>query len=678
MRGDLVEKTAADVCRDLAASDASGVLAIEGPDGPARVVFDRGRIIAAVSPAPRARLGDRLVGAGELDPDDLAAALRTQDERGPTSRLGSVLVEKGLVRPDAVRVFVQEQVLDALFEIIRWRYGAFAFTADDGTGPAGVPLSLAVDDALVEVARRQQEWQQLSQVIPDLEAIPSFRQGAATASASLEPDEFAVLASVDGDRSIRTLASDLGYGEFEAARIIYGLSLLGIVDVRLPQDATGAALEDALAFGPVDRDADPEPGSDPRHHVTQHAATNTEEEDPDAPTPADPDATDRDAAATDGDATDASDASEPGIWVADPATSAERDAASEPGSDPRHQVTQHAATNTEDEDPDAPTPADPDATDGDAAATDGDASDASDASEPGIWVADPATSAERDADPEPGSDPRHQVTQHAATNTEDEDPDAPTPADPDATHGDADKGAADADTGAADAAVPPPPPAGARPVGTPPPPPDFFGRTPASAEAEAVADATGEATIEDDATDDATGEATTEDDATDDGTVLDITFDVEPDAVDDPPQIDDPPQPERMKPSRALPADAFAELYEDLDDARRTAASAGQDPDASTSESRDADAASTEEPPARSEPAGPPPQRGDDNDVSEFLRELSRLSLDPPKDTSGGASRSKPVQPSQSDTSKPSKPSKPSSQEPEPGKKKRRGLFGRG
>ncbi len=258
MRGDLVEKTAADVCRELAASEASGVLAIEGPDGPGRVVFAAGRIIAAVSPAPRARLGDRLVGAGELDPDDLASALRSQDESGQNPRLGALLVERGLVRPDAVRVFVQEQVLDALFEIIRWRYGAFMFTADDGSGSTGIPLSLIVDDALVEVARRQQEWQQLSRVIPDLEAIPNFRQGAASASASLEPDEFAVLASVDGERSIRSLASDLGYGEFEAARIVYGLSLLGVVDVRLPRDAIGAALEDALAFGPTDRDESPE------------------------------------------------------------------------------------------------------------------------------------------------------------------------------------------------------------------------------------------------------------------------------------------------------------------------------------------------------------------------------------------------------------------------------------
>ncbi len=255
MRGDLVETTAADVCRELAARGASGILAIDGPGGPGRIVLIDGRIIAAVSPTPRARLGDRLVGAGELDPDDLADALALQREGDDAPPLGSLLVERGNVRHDAVRVFVQEQVLDALFEIVRWRYGAFAFNAGDAARDHGVPLSLSVDDALVEVARRQQEWRELSQVIPDLDSVPSFRAGAASASAALEPDEFAVLASVDGARSVRALAADLGYGEFEAARIVYGLSLLGIVDVRPPQDEIGAALEDALGLADFEESA---------------------------------------------------------------------------------------------------------------------------------------------------------------------------------------------------------------------------------------------------------------------------------------------------------------------------------------------------------------------------------------------------------------------------------------
>jgi hypothetical protein len=259
MRGDLSETSAADACRELARRRATGALALDGPEGPGRILFVDGHLIAAVSPTPRARLGDRLVGAGLLDDDALTTALRVQADEPGITRLGALLVDRGLVGHDAVRLFVQEQLLDAMFEIIGWRYGTYEFVPGRGTDIPEVPLELAVDDALVEVARRQQEWDELSQLIPDLDAVPMFREQTSTASASLEPDEFAVLASLDGDRTIRELAADLGYGEFDAARIVYGLALLGVIEVRLPEDEVGAALDEAFAYFSEPSDEMPSP-----------------------------------------------------------------------------------------------------------------------------------------------------------------------------------------------------------------------------------------------------------------------------------------------------------------------------------------------------------------------------------------------------------------------------------
>lgn len=247
MRGDLSETPAADACRQLAGDGATGTLAIAGPDGPGAIVFVDGQVVGSTSPTPHARLGDRLVGAGFLEPDELEEALSAQRVGDAHTRLGALLVERDLVPGDAVRLFVQEQILDALFEVVGWRFGAFEFRDGAPTLVPEVPFVMAVDEALVEVSRRQQEWHELSQVIPDLEAVPAFGAQQATASAPLEPDEFAVLASVDGERSVRALASDLGYGEFELARIVYGLVLLGVVEIRLPQDEIGAALDDALS-----------------------------------------------------------------------------------------------------------------------------------------------------------------------------------------------------------------------------------------------------------------------------------------------------------------------------------------------------------------------------------------------------------------------------------------------
>jgi hypothetical protein len=254
MHGELTATSTADVCRDLATSGSTGVLEVVHPRGDGQIVFERGRVVSASSPAPGARLGDRLVNAGIVDEDALAEVLRGQAERSPGDRprLGRLLVDAGLVTPDAVRLVVQEQVIDAVFELTTWAGARFEFAPTSPFDSPEVPLSVAVDQLLVEVARRRSEWDTLSQVIPDLGAVPRFREGANPSSASLEPDEFAVLASVDGHRSVRELAEDLGYGEFEAARVIYALVLLGQVEVIRPVDEIGAAFDEALHADPGD------------------------------------------------------------------------------------------------------------------------------------------------------------------------------------------------------------------------------------------------------------------------------------------------------------------------------------------------------------------------------------------------------------------------------------------
>lgn len=230
MRGDLSSTAVLDVCRALAADGATGSLAIEGPQGQARILTQLGRVSWARSPASRARLGDRLVHAALLTQEQLDRALAEQAESSERVRLGAHLVRQGLVSSDAIRVFVQEQILDAIFEVQRWEEGTYEFVSSAPLAER-LPVDLLVDEVAIELARRQREWVELEHVIPHLDVQPAIVGGSSTATVALEPDEFVVLANIDGQRSVRELADHLGYGAFEAARIVYGLTLLGVVEV---------------------------------------------------------------------------------------------------------------------------------------------------------------------------------------------------------------------------------------------------------------------------------------------------------------------------------------------------------------------------------------------------------------------------------------------------------------
>lgn len=301
MRGDLSDTGLETIFGELAASGSTGALHLEGRPGPGKVFFREGDVYYASSPAPRAQLGARLVGAGFLEDEELDRALAVQDDGPSRTKLGAILVDQEMVQRDVIRVFVQEQILDAVFDLARWDHGTFEFFRGDAVAE-DLPVQIPTGPLVMEVSRRLAEWEDISAVIPSLDAVPDFVPGGSTTQAALEPDEFTLLTSVDGRRSVRELAHDLGYSQFDAARLVYGLSLLGVIGVPngqvdgrpepteepVPEPETGGpeppadeeadvdvgrALEEALFGGGFDEP----PTEEPEEAVARHDHTIEEE-----------------------------------------------------------------------------------------------------------------------------------------------------------------------------------------------------------------------------------------------------------------------------------------------------------------------------------------------------------------------------------------------------------------
>jgi hypothetical protein len=176
----------------------------------------------------RQALGRRLVGAGLVDDETLAAAAE-QVLDNPGLGLGKTLVETGKVDADAARDLAAEQASDAVFELLRWPNGEFAFVMDE-QDPDEVGASLAVEDVVAEAHRRLSAWQALEDKVPSLDAVVTV-----VASPSAEPafsrDEWALLALVNGERSVSDLVSLAGTGEFVVVAALADLAERGLVNV---------------------------------------------------------------------------------------------------------------------------------------------------------------------------------------------------------------------------------------------------------------------------------------------------------------------------------------------------------------------------------------------------------------------------------------------------------------
>jgi hypothetical protein len=258
MQGSLDTVSVAELCMQLGGQALSGTLTLTSSGREGQIAFQEGAIVWATSPSRGARIGDRLVHAGLLDPYYVAQAAQAQREAPPGTGIAALLVDRGLISADAARVFLQEQMIDALTDLLGWRDGTFELTTD-APPVVRLPVSVPTDSLLLEVRRRLSEQQRVRTLVTSLELVPA---ATGTRPDHLALDESVVLAEVDGQRSIGDVGTRLGFGDNELRRIVYGLTQLGAVSLnggahtQVPPEtmdevelAIEQSLDDALAVG---------------------------------------------------------------------------------------------------------------------------------------------------------------------------------------------------------------------------------------------------------------------------------------------------------------------------------------------------------------------------------------------------------------------------------------------
>ena len=233
IEGPLRELALSDVFQLLDLSRKTGTLTVthESRHLPAVVRFDRGGVIGAQLGDTADRLGHLLLRAGKVTERHVEAA-RLVQARVPGKQLGAILVEEGVVSAQDVARQLRFQIQEAVFELMQWKDGYFRF--EEGLPPQPGPVSVRVptESLLMEAARRIDEWSTIESKIPDMGVGPALvHEPGDDAVLDLHPSEWEVLAEIDGTRSLKEIASALGRGDFEVAKIVWGLVSTGVVEI---------------------------------------------------------------------------------------------------------------------------------------------------------------------------------------------------------------------------------------------------------------------------------------------------------------------------------------------------------------------------------------------------------------------------------------------------------------
>ena len=250
MRGDLDQIQLADIFQTLAMSKMEGVLLVRNPLEERQVYCHNGTVRVKVPPrVALRRLGQRLVHAGLLQPEQLRSALVIQ--RKERLSLGELLVREGLLEQEQIDEIAGMQVAEDLFALFTWRHGTFEFYKGELTDPNQREQfercpEFEVNSLLLEVARRSDEWEGILAAIDSLDEVPERIAEAENPDELHEPHR-TLLYGADGQTTYRQLAEQTTYSLFEVARcardLVTGGLLQNVDDARLAQVALQYAEE---------------------------------------------------------------------------------------------------------------------------------------------------------------------------------------------------------------------------------------------------------------------------------------------------------------------------------------------------------------------------------------------------------------------------------------------------
>jgi hypothetical protein len=255
-------------------------LASDGSDGV--VFFGTGQVTGASADGSRQPLARRLVGSGAVTDEALAAAVAAVAE-GEGLGVVRALLESEAVDPELLRQAATDQSVDAIFDLLRWRTGDFAFVMDEAN-PDDVGVSLPVESVLKDAEARTATWESVSKVVPSSKAVPTMPVVLAV-DPVVSREEWSLLALVDGRRSVGELVDLTGSGQYAVVSTLAGLVQRGLLEVR-PVDGAETGGEDHVtvvvrrqqllsgleAFVPV---VDPAPVPEPRPEAATAATPDT-------------------------------------------------------------------------------------------------------------------------------------------------------------------------------------------------------------------------------------------------------------------------------------------------------------------------------------------------------------------------------------------------------------------
>jgi hypothetical protein len=199
------------------------------------IAFNEGNIDVALARGVSSEflLGRYLVADERITQSELEDFLRSGS--ADNGWLGERLLQSGRIRVEDLRKALTRQTSEIIYEILRWADGSFRFEFDV-VPPEGesARLGLTVESMVLEGFRRVDEWRLIEQEVASFDEVLARDEAVieAVGKAQLSAEEAAVVAVIDGSKTVRDIVHSARMSSFDTCRILYRLLRAKIVRRR--------------------------------------------------------------------------------------------------------------------------------------------------------------------------------------------------------------------------------------------------------------------------------------------------------------------------------------------------------------------------------------------------------------------------------------------------------------
>jgi curved DNA-binding protein CbpA len=205
------------------------------------IFFEAGTPRHAISNLSNEQLEHKLVKEGLATFEQIELA---KQKAGKANKLGSALVEMGVLTSDLMQKAVRDQIMAIILSLFEWTDGDYVFDERIRTAHE-VTLDCSLTDILLEGARHAANIQQVADTIapPEGVVVPA-RVNGRTDTGRLMPVESYVLSRIESPTAVSEIGSLTGLPEQEAHRAACALLAAGLLKLEGEGEKTEGGAED--------------------------------------------------------------------------------------------------------------------------------------------------------------------------------------------------------------------------------------------------------------------------------------------------------------------------------------------------------------------------------------------------------------------------------------------------